>query len=146
MKIFGLFFSIACLMSVVGCSGNAGQTIEGKVTFTDGSPLGVGAVILSNGKNSYSGAIGSDGTYKMDNVITGDYKVAISGATVGGTASSSSSEGAYDPNGYAPDGSYVAPEAAQPAVSLVHESMNNPATSGLTLKVPGSYDIKVEKP
>jgi hypothetical protein len=72
------------LLCLIGCSKNAGQKIEGKITFEDGSPLGVGAVILSNGKNSYSAAIGSDGTYAMENVISGDYKVAITGAMVGG--------------------------------------------------------------
>ena len=132
--------SIVCLLAAIGCSGDAGQTIEGKVTFSDGSPLGLGALVLSNGKNSYSGAINSDGTYKIDKVISGDYNVGISGAVIGGTKST---EFQMD---YDADGNFVEHPEAQPAVPLIKESMSNPETSNLTLKVPGKYDLTVEKP
>lgn len=135
-----LLFSICCLSFAVGCSGDHGQTIEGKVSFSDGSPLGLGALVLSNGKNSYSGAINSDGTYKIDKVLSGEYKVAISGAVIGGTKSTEFQMD-YDDNG-----NYIEPPPAQPPVPLIKESMSSPETSNLTLKVPGTYDLTVEKP
>ncbi len=128
------------VFALVGCSGNSGQTVEGKVVFGDGSPLGIGAVMISNGKNSYSGAIQSDGTYKLVNVLAGDYRVAITGSIVGGTENKEF-EMNYDANG-----NYIPAPEGKPPVHLVKESMGNPDTSNLTLKVPGTYEIKVEKP
>ena len=132
--------SIVGLLGSIGCSGDGGQTIEGKVTFADGSPLGLGALVLTNGKNSYTSAINSDGSYKIDKVLSGDYKVAISGAMIGGVKAA---EFQMD---YDEKGNYVAPPEAQPPVPLIRESFSNPETSNLTLKVPGPYEIKVEKP
>lgn len=140
MRKFISLFSMMCVLAAIGCSGDSGETIEGKVSFSDGSPLGLGAVVLSNGKNSFSGAINSDGTYKVDNVLSGEYKVAISGAVIGGTKST---QFQMD---YDADGNYVEPPPAQPPVALIKESMANPETSNLTLKVPGTYDLTVEKP
>ena len=134
------FCSTVCLLTLFGCSGDSGQTIEGKVSYSDGAPLGVGAVVLSNAKNSYSAGIKSDGTYMLENVLSGDYNVGISGALTGGTKAA---EGEMN---YDADGNYIEPPAAEPATSLIRESMADPSMSGLTMKVPGTYTITVERP
>ncbi|MDA1230735.1 MAG: hypothetical protein O2856_08175 [Planctomycetota bacterium] len=59
---------------------------------------------------------------------------------MGGTKST---EGQMD---YDADGNYIEPPEAQPPVQLVKQSMADPETSGLTLKVPGTYEVTVEKP
>jgi len=131
----------ACLCVLAGCSGETGQTIEGKVTFSDGKPLGQGYVVLSDGTHSYNGAIKSDGTYKAENVLAGEYKVGFGGVTLGGT---DNTEGYME---YDKEGNYIPPPEGTPAISLIKVAMCNPDTSGLTVKVPSdSYDVTVEAP
>ena len=73
-------------------------------------------------------------------MISGKYKVCITGAQTGGTKST---EGQMD---YDADGNYIEPPPAEPPLYLIKESMSNPETSDLTVKVPGDYAVTVERP
>jgi hypothetical protein len=54
-------------------------TVEGKVTL-NGKPLAKGSVTLVDKLgNKYTGAVAADGTYSVDKVLAGEYKLGIDG-------------------------------------------------------------------
>src|SRR6185369_11794548 len=73
---FGFLGSLVTL-AWIGCGGPATSIVSGTVTF-DGKPVTGGAVALfcENGQ-SFSGAIQSDGTYRVENVPVGEATVTV---------------------------------------------------------------------
>jgi hypothetical protein len=118
-----LFFS--------GCSKY--QSVSGKVTYTDGSPVTVGQVACENGEFVARAYIDVQGNYRMGRIKDGDgispgiYKVFL-----------------YDANIYE--------EPSGGGSSIVKPQVNakyaNPDSSGLTCEVKGKtvFNFKVEKP
>ncbi|MCL2624670.1 MAG: hypothetical protein FWD31_13495 [Planctomycetaceae bacterium] len=80
-----LLLLACCLFSFVGCSDKV--KVKGKVTLTDGTPVGCGQVVFETSTFSASGEIKQDGTYVMgslkanDGLPKGEYIVYIRGAT-----------------------------------------------------------------
>ena len=125
--------AVLCLLA--GCAGGeGGQTVTGKVTLSDGTPLKKGVVNLANEKNSYRGAVTPEGQYTIEDVQSGDYKVSISGAYDGGEVTATA------------DGHVPADAKPSPITYLIDTKYENPDESGLTVKVPGDYNLKVDKP
>lgn len=133
MKYFLVSLAVVCLFA--GCSGG-GANVAGKVTLDDGGPVPRGAIQLNGAGGSYRGAIQSDGTYTIAGVTSGEYKVAITGAM--------DSAPADEGMNYDDAGNFIESQASAPK-SLIKDTYADPETSGLTLKVPGSYDLKVER-
>ena len=125
------------LLCFVGCSDGGGTQVTGKVTINGGGPLTKGVVTISGNDLSYRGMLKDDGTYTLEGVKPGDYTVVITGAQEGGSE---------DKIEYDADGNYVEPENTKEPVPLIHTKYTNPKSSGLTLKVPGEYDLTVDKP
>ena len=134
------FFLVAGLLCfVIGCGGGGGSTVTGKVTLDDGTAAARGTVSLMNDAGSFRGAIGSDGTYTVENVVAGEYQVAVTGVTDREVDSDAGM--AYNDE----TGEYT-DEAAELPKSLIKDIYFNPTTSGLTMTVPGdAYDLKLER-
>ena len=125
--------SILCLLA--GCSGGeGGQQVTGKVTFSDGTPLKKGVVNFASEKNLYRGGVDAEGTYTLEDVQSGEYKVSITGAHEGGEVPGTD-------EGHVPEGAQPTP-----VTPLIDPKYEDEEQSGLTVKVPGDYNIKVEKP
>ncbi|MBA4190022.1 MAG: hypothetical protein C0467_18715 [Planctomycetaceae bacterium] len=122
------------MLACCGCSGQSIFPVQGKVRFSDGSPLTTGRVSIDTGDalTGSWGAIQPDGTFVMgthtprDGVPVGTYRVYI----VGAIQQPSGDQVLLDPK------------------PLIHERFTNPATSGLTFTVPDqtTWEIVVEKP
>ena len=125
-----------CLALLAGCGGPGGAAVSGKVTYTDGSPLPKGVVVYTGKGGSYQSAIASDGTYTLENVAEGSYQVVITGAFEG---DAQVPEMQYDA-----DGNYIETPAPQ-RTPLISDRYTNPDESGLSVTVPGNYDLQVEK-
>jgi hypothetical protein len=136
--IFPVFVAVFC----AGCNKNIG--IYGKVSFPDGKPLDLGMVCFQGDRFVYRGMIQADGTFKMsstkqnDGVVSGTYKVFITGAAKGKPLPPNVK---FDADGAPPD---------EPPISMIDEKFTNPATSGITCTVSGRmalpFEIKVEYP
>lgn len=65
------------LITLAGCSRPVG-TVKGKVTYMNKALKG-GSVsfVSSEGRQSFSGEIGDDGSYSIANITGGDYKVCV---------------------------------------------------------------------
>jgi hypothetical protein len=140
MRNFILFAGLLCF--VIGC-GPGGATVTGKVSLDDGSAAPRGSVILRGDAGTFQGAIGSDGTYTIENVADGDYQVAVVGVTdreeTGGHDEQS---GSHDEEDKGQD-SEAAPK---PPTSLIDAKYSDPTTSGITTSVPGGdYNITVDR-
>lgn len=136
MRNFILLAGLLCF--VVGC-GPRGNTVTGKVTLDDGSAAPRGTVTIRSDAGSFRGAIGSDGTYTIENVAEGKYAVAVTGVTNDEVDPQAGM--AFDQN----TGKYTG-EAAPAPQPLIKAIYFNPTTSGLTLTVPGGpYDLKLER-
>ncbi len=138
-----LFFALLIgLMAGAGC-GSGTSEVTGKVSFPDGSPLTNGVVTFTAGANSFRGNLGSDGTYKISEIESGDYLVSIQGAYEP-TESTSSTGMEYDAQG-----NYIEAPAGKtaPPKPLIREALMDPESSGLKTTVPGgNYDFVVELP
>ncbi|MDR2345203.1 MAG: hypothetical protein LBE18_03980 [Planctomycetaceae bacterium] len=128
MKKITFFFVLLGLFLLIFTGCGSKVTVTGAVTFPDGSPLTQGFVIFENGMYQVSGAINSDGQYKMgeqngNGIKVGDYKVRIISQSGG------SSDG-------------------DPIVIYVAEKYSNVNSSNLTCSVKGktTFNIIVEKP
>lgn len=133
------FLICPLLLFLAGCGGASGTTIDGRVQFSDGSPLSQGTVVITNDNNTYRAPITSDGSYEAENVASGEYKIAITGTTAGGNIGMQ----------YDDAGNYISPSKDQAAstVNLLQDKFSNPQNSGLTLKVPSdNYNLTVESP
>jgi hypothetical protein len=120
------------LIAVAGCGRSGLHPVRGRVSFSDGSPLPTGRVVVSydDGKASW-GSINPDGTFRVgtlkqsDGMRPGTYRVAVKDA-------------------------YVEVQKNGETVSepLVHKRFADPATSGLEFTVPDKtvWEIVVEKP
>lgn len=122
----------------MGC-GDGSTTINGTVMFDDGSPLSQGVVSLSSAQFSYNGTVNPDGTYSVESVMPGTYKVAITGTEVGGAATMDDD----DSMNYDEDGEYVEEAPTTVAESLIAAKFADASTSGIEISVPGDYGIKV---
>ena len=122
---------------LAGCGGPGGVTVEGTVSFMDGSPLPRGVVSITGDAGAFQGAIAADGKYKIENVASGTYGVAITGAMDGEPDLSMN---------YDEEGNFAEKEAQEPK-SLIDAAYGDPTGSGLKLEVPGGdYNIKVNRP
>ena len=77
-----LFALILLLLFAVGCGGK--PSVSGKVTFPDGTPMGVGWVYFESATSRAEGALKEDGTFTMTSggtqgVTAGTYKVYFGG-------------------------------------------------------------------
>jgi hypothetical protein len=125
------FLYVIVLVSLAGCGGK-GSAVTGTVTFEDGTPLGVGVVVFESDSQSFSGRIGTDGTYSLtgasakDGVADGTYAVTVVKA-IEATADSQGNPTARD---------------------LIDAKYAQSKTSELSCSVKGTtkYDIKVSKP
>jgi hypothetical protein len=122
-----LFFTI---FFFAGCNQGKVQ-LGGKVTFDDGTPLTVGAVIFSTETYSAKGNIDANGKYVMGSISTNDglpsgkYKVYIEGAT-----------------------EEVSGKSGESSRSLIDVKYNNYNTTPLSCEVPvagNTFDIQVPK-
>ena len=132
MKYRFLFFCVVLLVTLTGCSDQV--ALSGKVTYQDGSPLTVGEVVFSDGKNAFRGMINpKDGSYRMggvkdnDGILPGNYKIYIALTEVMETS---------------PDG------RTSKMIEHVAKKYHFPETSELTCEVKGKtvFDFTVEKP
>ncbi len=90
---------------------------------------------ITSKAGSYQGVIGADGKYSIENVKSGKYDVAIIGALNG------------EPDlgmNYDDKGNYI-PSKTPPPKSLIKDQYGDPTKSGLSLTVPGDYNLKVDK-
>jgi hypothetical protein len=125
-RSFALLLFCTCFL--LGCGGGK-VSVGGKVTFPDGSPLTVGAVIFESGDYQVFGDIDATGTYTLgettpgSGIKPGEYKVRVMATSGGGS-----------------DG--------EPLVDHIDPKYANATTSELTCTVKGKtvYDISVEKP
>jgi len=132
-----LFFAIVITTAVcfVGCG--KGISVNGKVTFPDGSPLTVGEVVFQTETVMASGRIQPDGTYRLVGAKEGDgippnhYGVRITGACK---------------SSIAPPGTL--PEDVPPPIPLIDEKFEKTETSELTCDVKGAqtFNITVTAP
>ncbi|MDR2441690.1 MAG: carboxypeptidase-like regulatory domain-containing protein [Planctomycetaceae bacterium] len=126
------FLMLFVLVLSIGCS--KGNSVTGKVTLSDGTPLTRGEVTFSTPTFVAAGMIQSDGIYSIrannmkEGIPTGTYSVTVK---------------AYEDIQENPDG---AMENLKPAKSLIDTKYTSPATSGLTCEVNGSitFNISVE--
>lgn len=125
------------VIGTVGCGGSTGADISGTVSFTAGGPLPKGVVSINGPGGSYRGAIGTDGSYTISGVADGSYTVAITGAMDGDSGEGDGME-------YDADGNFIESEVEEPK-SLIGPDYTDPSKSGLSLTVPGEYDLKVSK-
>lgn len=70
-------------VSLCGCSNKA--KVDGMVRFSDGAPLEVGNVMMSDGRNMYQGSIKTGGQFSLgmlrdgEGIPPGKYKVWVTG-------------------------------------------------------------------
>ncbi len=142
LSSFG-FALLAAVLPTLGCgpSGPKLASVSGKVTL-DGTPLKSGTVNLvadeSKGVKQVgtsSGAIGSDGTYKIttdgkDGAPLGRYKVVVITMTPGGMGDT----GPLNPNAQAPSRPTYSDQTKTP---LSFEVVASPK--------PGAYDLTLTK-
>jgi hypothetical protein len=129
-------FTITILLSVLfvfGC--NSGSVVSGKVSFSDGTPLDHGEVILHSDSYSAGGQINTNGTYRIyggdmkKGIPNGEYKVTVIAAPIG--------ESQADAKGQ-----------PIPLPPIIQDKFSDPTQSGLTCTVNGKtvLNIKVKKP
>jgi len=91
-----LTIGLLCSLAFSGCSKNV--SLQGKVTFEDGSPLTVGTVNFTSESGLSRGIIQPDGTYQIgtlksgDGLLPGTYKVYITGAVEAAAAAATSTQ------------------------------------------------------
>jgi hypothetical protein len=129
-----LVIAIGFVFVLGGCSG--GATVTGKVTLDDGAAAPRGTVTYTSSAGSFHGGIGADGAYTIEAVPAGNYTVAVTGVMDSETE-------AFAMN-YDDKGNYVEDTAAAAPKSLIAEKYSDPTKSGLTVTVPGNYDLKLE--
>jgi len=90
----------SALVAAVGCGGSSG-TLKGTVSYKN-KPLKGGNILLLpvGGGTSFSGSIENDGTYKIENVKAGKYKVCVETDSL--KASTQQSSMAMGPGGRPP--------------------------------------------
>jgi hypothetical protein len=126
------FLILSILICSIGCS--KGNSVTGKVTFPDGSPLTRGEITFSTPTFVAAGMIQPDGRYSIrannmkEGIPSGTYSVTVK---------------AYEEAQENPDGMM---ENLKPAKSLIDTKYASPNTSGLTCEVTGTmtFDINVE--
>ena len=125
----GTVLSLASLV-VAGCGSRDLHRVSGRVTFSDGSPLGCGRVVIAYGDGTAAwGRIHEEGGFTIgtrrenDGMRAGVCRVAIKDALV-----RQGVEGEY--------------------VRIIHKRFEDVATSGLEFTVPDKkvWEIVVEKP
>ena len=123
-----LFAALCC----VGCGGQY-DSVSGKVTYPDGTPVTVGQVAFENDDFLGRADLQPDGSYRMgrftdgDGIPHGTYRVYLLSTTVFENS---------------PDGGS---QIERPQVAM---RFTNPETSGLSVTVEGNtvFDFTVERP
>lgn len=134
---------VACvLFCLAGCGGPGGTTITGTVKFDDGAPLSQGVVVLSSETKTFRGAVTPEGNYSVAAVLPGEYRVAITGTSVGGSDEGDSME--YNDETQ----SYVTPQGeSKPPTELISKKFASSEDSGLSITVPSDdYSLTVTSP
>ncbi|MDR1492199.1 MAG: hypothetical protein LBT05_05725 [Planctomycetaceae bacterium] len=125
------YIALAISLAFAGCN-NGKVGLSGKVTYTDGTPLGIGEIYFHTAAYEARGTLKPDGTYVVgsisdkDGLPKGKYNVYIFGA--------------QKPSGKTRDGMDI-------MVSLIDEKYLSPETSGITVDIPvpgGKFDFQVE--
>lgn len=145
----------AVLMMVSGCGSTTNVT--GKVTYK-GMPVSTGSITLvaSNG-TAYSGILGTDGSFSIPGVPTGEAQVAVVGANPAAAVPApppppglpgGGGGGGLGRGSPAPEGIETGPPQP-PAIAngpVIPPQYADPRTSGLTVKIkagePVSIDLK----
>jgi len=71
-------FFVAALLVPAGCGRTGSETtVSGKVTLGDQPVAGVVTFVDSSNKEVASSPIGADGTYRVEKIPTGQYKVVV---------------------------------------------------------------------
>jgi hypothetical protein len=138
-----LFFGLSLtLLMLTGCGNNV--RLGGKVTFTDGTPLGIGIVCFEKESEPYlaRATIKTDGTYVVgslsenDGLPAGKYRVYFTNVI---------KEIGQEKVG---QDTFTGTTITMPIYeSLIDEKYNRASTSGLNVEVPvagGKFDIQVE--
>ncbi|MDR1492260.1 MAG: hypothetical protein LBT05_06030 [Planctomycetaceae bacterium] len=80
MKIPLALFLLLLLLSMIGCGD---VKVEGKVTFSDGTPLSTGKIIFEDATHTFTAKIREDGTFRLgklkdgEGIPAGRYKVGV---------------------------------------------------------------------
>lgn len=124
--------AVLCLLVLLSCGCAPKVRVDGSVSFSDGSPLEKGAVMMSDGRSMYQGNIKPGGKFSLgvlkdgQGIPPGTYKVWITG--VNGTDYSGASD----------------------EIQLIEPRFTSEKTSELSFEVkkgePKPIDIVVEKP
>ena len=132
------FIAVLILTLALGCGGDV--SVSGRVTFPDGTPLTVGAVVFETSDFYATGPIDSNGYYTMatnsgPGIPRGTYQVTIQ--------DTHNPREVYNPNN--PD---LPPRLIWPTERLIDPKFGNLGTSGLVCEVKGrtKFDITVTKP
>ena len=135
---FSIITAVSFLLAfTIGC-GSSNQTVTGKVTFPDGTPLTEGEVLFETALLMSRGSIQKDGTYSVSSgelkgMPKGTYQVSLGGFTFERMVSPAS-EGK--------------PPVFESIAIPVDKKYLNSSTSNLTCEVKGRtvYNITVEPP
>jgi hypothetical protein len=132
-----LTLMIASIGLVCGCGSSA--TVSGKVSF-DGRPVTYGSVIfLCDDNTAYSTAIQPDGTYRLEQIRSGDVKIGV----ITPAPSKSSKHQRSTPLA---DAKAASPGAKSDRI-MVPKRFRDPVGSGLIAKIGSgnvSYDIDIK--
>ncbi len=134
MKVLVTVLLCVCVF-ITGCGGPGGTTITGTASFDDGSPLPRGVVNITGESGAYAGGIGEGGKYTIENVPNGTYTVTLTGVKDG--------EVELGMN-YDDEGNFIESDAPE-LMSLILAHYSDIANSGLSITVPGDYDIKATR-
>ncbi|MDR3198512.1 MAG: hypothetical protein LBU34_11650 [Planctomycetaceae bacterium] len=138
-------YKILIILSVVCLGCHTNESLSGKVTFPDGSPLDCGVVLFENGGKQSKGFINSEGTYVIgsrknkDGLPRGEYRVCIQGAIRLGEPEKTKGM----------DGKSSLSSMTSNATPLIAKKYTEFDSSGLTFVVDGTrntFDIQVERP
>ena len=142
-------FSITLLfgVSLFLCGCGKGFSVNGKVTFPDGTPLTAGFVCFDSATTSFTGTINASGEYQItgakpgDGVPPGEYQVYISGAIQPGNPD-------IGPVEVDADGNPLVKTIDKPDIPLIHAKFTTKSSSGLQCEVKGktTFNIEVTKP
>ena len=146
MKCYlSIVFGMVLGMSALGCGQN--HSLQGKVTYEDGTPITAGFVNFSSDTSLSRGKIRSDGSYVVgtlkdtDGIPQGTYKVYITGAEVA-METAQSQRPRVDAMG-----NPIQTMAAYR--KLVHPKYMTTSTTPITCEIPAEknrFDIIVEPP
>lgn len=122
------------VLIVTGCSGS-NTSVSGKVTLNNAPVAGGFVILVAADGQSYDAQIGTDGTFKIDRVPTGNVKIGVTGAR------EAAGKPMLGPRGEAgPD----RPAPTSRAQTVVPEKYGDPLTSNLTGVIKSGQPLNIE--